>query len=496
MYIIGHKRGMENMDKIIGRENEKKILKQVMTSDEPEFLAVYGRRRVGKTFLIREYFKKSQVYFEITGLQAGQLHDQLENFISSFCLQFSMKSNIPAPESWNNALKMLINEVTKKKINGKMVFFFDELPWLAYRKSHFLQALEYFWNSWASKKKNVIVIVCGSAASWMLENIVNNKGGLHNRITKRIRLLPFTLKETNDYLKSRKINLDRKQILEIYLGLGGVPHYLKQIEKGQSAIQNINRICFTKDGILVDEFNKLYQSLFEHSENYIDVIKALAKKRMGLTRDELLVGTQMKSGGGISKILSALEESGFISKIIPFGKKANAALYKLTDEYSLFYLTWILSAPKGVLSSTKHDYWLQQRAGASWRSWSGYAFEGVCQKHVYQMKMGLGISGINTMESSWYYRPANKKEKGAQIDLIIDRSDNCITICEMKYSDLEFITDKKYSQNLKDKIKIFKNTTRTQKTVFLVMMTTYGVKENKYYEEIVDGQLKMDVLFQ
>ncbi|MCD4781547.1 MAG: ATP-binding protein [Candidatus Omnitrophica bacterium] len=484
------------MNKIIGREDEKEILKQLMASDEPEFVAIYGRRRVGKTFLIREYFKKTQVYFEITGLQAGQLHDQLENFISAFRLQFSKKSVLPAPENWNEALRILITEVDKKKTKGKLIFFFDELPWLAYRKSHFLQALEYFWNSWASKKKNVIVIVCGSAASWMLENVVHNKGGLHNRITKRIRLLPFTLKETNDYLKSRKINLDQKQVLEIYLVMGGVPHYLKQIEKGQSAIQNINRICFTKDGILVDEFNKLYQSLFEHSGNYINVIRALAKKRIGLTRDELLVGTQMKSGGGISKILSALEESGFISKIIPFGKKSNVALYKLTDEYSLFYLTWISTAPKGVLNSSKHDYWLQKRAGSSWRSWAGYAFESICQKHVHQIKIGLGISGINTMESNWYYRPADKKEKGAQIDLIIDRSDNCITICEMKYSDLEFIIDKRYHRNLQDKMKIFKNATRTEKTVFLVMMTTYGVKENQYYEEIVSGQLKMNVLFQ
>ncbi len=484
------------MNKIIGREAERQILKQLTNSNEPEFLAIYGRRRVGKTFLIREFFQEAELYFEITGLQSGLLHNQLGNFMSNFLRQFSKKTNAPSPETWNEALKMLITEIDKKKIKGKVVLFFDELPWLAHRKSQFLQALEYFWNAWASKKKNVIVVVCGSAASWMLENIVHNKGGLHNRITKRIRLLPFTLKETRDYLKSRKINLDQKQVLEIYLAMGGIPHYLKQIERGQSSVQNINKICFTKDGILVDEFNKLYQSLFEHSENYINVIKALAKKRMGLARDKLLVETKMKSGGGISKILLGLEESGFISKIIPFGKKANAAIYKLTDEYSLFYLIWIANAPKNVLSSTKHDYWLQKRSGSSWRSWAGYAFEGVCHKHAYQIKMGLGISGINTMESTWYSRPKKKNEEGAQIDLLIDRSDNCITVCEMKHFDFEFVINKKYYQDLKNKMRIFKNKARTNKTLFLVMMTTYGVKENQYYEEIVSGQLKLEVLFQ
>lgn len=483
------------MDGIIGRENEKHVLNQVLHSKEPEFLALYGRRRVGKTFLIREFLKKTGIYFEITGLQSGALQTQLANFMDVFFKHFPKGKADSPPQHWNEALKRLITEIDKRNIEGKMIFFFDELPWLAHRKSNFLQALEYFWNTWASKKKNAVVIVCGSAASWMLNNIVHNKGGLHNRITRRIRLLPFTLKETEDYLKSRRIHLDRKQILEIYLAMGGIPHYLKQIERGQSSTQNINRICFTKEGLLTDEFEKLYQSLFENSDIYMRVVRALNVKRIGLTRDELLKTVRMKTGGGITKVLYALEESGFISKTVPFGQTSNKALYRLVDEYSVFYLTWVVHAPKAVLSSGRHHYWLGKRSTSSWNSWSGYAFESVCQKHIDQIKIGLGISGMNTMESGWYYKPHRTNEAGAQIDLLIDRSDNCITVCEMKYSNFEFAIDKKYYTNLKHKIETFKNKTRSKKTLFLVMVTTYGVKRNQYFEEIVSEELKMDALF-
>lgn len=295
----------------------------------------------------------------------------------------------------------------------------------------------------------MIVVVCGSAASWMLNNIVHNRGGLHNRITRRIRLLPFSLRETEDYLKSRRLHLDRKQILEIYLAMGGVPHYLKQLMPGQSSIQSINQVCFTKEGLLTDEFGKLYQSLFENSDIYIQVVRALSKKQMGLTRAELLRFVKMKTGGGITKILNALEESGFISKAVPFGQKAKNALYRLVDEYSIFYLTWIEHAPKAVLNRGTHDYWLQRRSTPSWRSWSGFAFENICQKHTEQIKIGLGISGISAIESSWHYKPCDRNDMGAQIDLLIDRSDNCITVCEMKFSDFEFVIDKKYYGELK-----------------------------------------------
>ncbi len=480
---------------IIGRRGEKHLLERLRRSKEPELLALYGRRRVGKTFLIRNYFDEEEIYFELTGQNNASLTQQLKNFADAFGADFLGGHPLATPASWNDALKTLAREIDARNRSGKVVLFFDELPWLASRKSGFLQALDYFWNSWGSKQRSLIVIVCGSASSWIIENILYNKGGLHNRVTESIRLLPFTLSETERYLKDRKIHLDRKQYLELYMATGGVPHYLRQVERGQSAAQNIDRICFTKDGLLAREFDRLYSSLFENSESYVEVVKALARRRMGLSRDQLLASAGLASGGGATRILEALEESGFISRSIPFGKKNIEAVYRLVDEYSLFYLTWIRSAPRSVFGAKPRGYWLSKRNSHPWMSWAGYTFEGICQKHVAQVKEGLGISGVITTEAAWVYRPKQEAMHGVQIDLLIDRADHCINLCEMKYSDSEFVIDKAYAGKLRSKRDVFRDRTGTRKSIFIVMITTYGTKENQYYDELISNQLTMDVLF-
>ncbi len=482
-------------NEIVGRVREKRTLEKLRRSKDPELLALYGRRRVGKTFLIRKYFGEEETYFELTGQHRGPLHQQLENFAEAFGAAFLRGHALATPTSWNRALRTLAQEIDRRKPSGKIVLFLDELPWLAARKSGFLQAFDYFWNSWGTKQNNLLVVVCGSATSWVIENIVYSKGGLHNRVTEHIRLLPFTLSETEDYLSSRDIHLERKQIVELYMATGGVPHYLRQAERGQSAAQNIDRMCFTKDGLLADEFDRLYRSLFEHSENYVKVVKALARRRNGLSRDQLLESAGLTSGGGATRILDALEESGFISGSVPFGKKAHEAVYRLVDEYSLFYLTWVRPAPHSVFGPTPQGYWLSKRASPSWTSWAGYTFEGICQKHVAQIKKGLGIRGVHTTEASFTYRPTRKTDTGAQIDLLIDRADNCITLCEIKYYDSEFVIDKSYAQKIRKKRDIFRKQTRTRKTIFIVMVTTYGTKENQYFNELISEQLTMDVLF-
>lgn len=373
-------------NEIVGRVREKRNLEKLRRSKEPELLALYGRRRVGKTFLIRNYFGEGETYFELTGQHRASRQQQLENFAEAFGAAFLRGHPLATPPSWNRALGTLAQELDNRKPSGKVVLFFDELPWLAARKSGFLQAFDYFWNSWGTKQNQLLVIVCGSATSWVIENIVHSKGGLHNRVTAQIRLLPFTLSETENYLSSRNIHLEKKQIVELYMATGGVPHYLRQAERGQSAAQNIDRICFTKDGLLAHEFDRLYRSLFERSENYVKVVKALARQRMGLSRDRLLEAAGLTSGGGATRILDALEESGFISCSAPLGKTAREAIYRLVDEYSLFYLTWIRPAPRNVFGAKQQGYWLTKRTSPSWTSWAGYAFEGICQKHVDQIK--------------------------------------------------------------------------------------------------------------
>lgn len=477
------------MEKLVGRSQEKKILENALASPGAELVAVYGRRRVGKTFMIRSVYEK-YLAFEFTGIHNAKMQEQLEGF--SFALKKAMNSpvDLAIPASWTAAFHLLENHLTPVVAKKKTVIFFDEFPWIHTAKSNFLKAFEHFWNSWASKQVNLTVVICGSAASWMIRNIVDNKGGLHNRVSIRIRLLPFNLNETEAYLKSRNVNLDRYQLLQLYMAMGGIPQYLKAIQPGESATQAIDRILFTKHGELVDEFSNLYESLFDNSVHHVDVIRALAGKSKGLTRNEIIDETGLSSGGTTTNVLTELEESGFITHYIPFDKTSKEVIFRLTDEYSLFYLKFI----EGKRTTGKGT-WLRLSESSSWRSWSGYAFESICLKHVPQIKEALGISAIYTEESVWRHIPG-KGQPGAQIDLLLDRADHCISICEMKFSTTEFTINKKYSEELKQKQTVFIDKTKTKKTPFVVFITTYGVIKNPYYIGLVQNEVAMDALFE
>lgn len=476
------------MEALIGREIEKKILAEVFASKNPELVAVYGRRRVGKTFLIRKEYA-GHIIFEFSGVHSGKLATQLQNFTNS--MQATAGSTLPlaVPANWLQAFYQLQTLLQPKLEKGRCVIFLDEFPWANSARSGFLEAFENFWNSWCTKQPNLVVVICGSAAAWMIRNIINNKGGLHNRISQKIRLLPFTLKETEEYLKTRHVNLDKYQILQLYMAIGGIPQYLKNIKPGQSAAAAIDQLCFTKDGLLRNEFENLYQSLFDKADHHIDVIKALADKPSGLTRKEIMTASSLSTGGTTTKLLEELTESGFIAAYIPFNKDVRDSIYKLTDEYSLFYLKFM----RGRLQSGK-DFWLKMSTTPSWKSWSGYAFENICLKHTAQIKNALGIAAVNTQESVWRHVPG-KGEKGAQIDLLIDRQDNCINICEMKFSTSEYSINPSYATELKNKINVFHEKTKTRKTLFLTMITTHGVKQNANYLGLVQQELKMDILF-
>ena len=485
-------------DRISGRRAEMEVLDKAMRSSEPEFVAVYGRRRVGKTFLVREFFGDS-ISFELTGLRNASLSDQLENFAEALGEAMGLGVMPGAPASWREAFRQLeqyLESPQSSRTGEKRVVFLDELPWLDTRRAKFCSALEHFWNSWASRQRDVILVVCGSAASWMIQNIVQARGGLHNRVTRRIRLLPFTLTETEAFLQSRRVELTRHQLIELYMVLGGVPHYLKEAEPGLSAPQIVDRTCFSSQGLLRDEFGKLYTSLFDNAEQHVRIVKALARKRAGVTRNELLAATGLPSGGTTTKRLDELEESGFLERHVPFGKKENDALYRLADEFSLFHIAWIQSLGK---KSPGDGHWLQQSQSPRWRAWSGYAFEGVCLKHIPQFKAALGIAAVATTESSWRYHPPrdskDSSERGTQIDLLIDRRDQTINLCEMKFSDGEFTIDKRYAAELRHKRDIFRRVTRTKKNVFLTMVTTFGVRDNAYAKELIAASLTADALF-
>lgn len=478
------------MEKVIGRVEERNEIRMIEKSGEPELVAVYGRRRVGKTFLIRNAFS-SELCFEFSGIHHANLHQQLENFSIALSSYIGNNLSLAKPTSWLGAFEMLKSYLEPLLRTDRRVVFMDEFPWIDTPKSGFLSAFEHFWNTWASRQPNLVVVICGSAASWMLSKIINNRGGLHNRVTKRIRLLPFTVRETEEFLVSRNIRLDRFQLLQLYMVMGGIPQYLKDVVIGESAAQTIDRLCFTKDGILNDEFIRLYHSLFDKAENHIDIVRVLATKGKGMTRTEIMSAVKLTSGGNVTKLLNELTESGFITPYLPFGKVIKSSLYKLTDEYSLFYLKFIEGG-----RASGHGTWLKSMTGRSWSSWSGYAFEAICMKHIDQLKKAIGIAAVYAEVSVWQHKPNTKDDKGAQIDLLIDRNDFCINVCEMKFSEHTFEISKAYAAALADKLITFKASTKTKKTLFLTMMTIFGVKNADKYPGLVQQQVTMDALFE
>ncbi len=468
---------------ITGRSEEQKIMKTLLETNKAEFLAMYGRRRVGKTFLIRNVYGK-EIVFQMTGIANATTIQQLTNFSTSLRAVDPKFSDDKLPENWMQAFDMLRSFLETIKGKKKVVFF-DELPWIDTSQSDFMPALEHFWNSWASNKQDVILVVCGSAASWMISKLINNKGGLHNRVTKRIKLRPFSLRETEEYFRIKNIILDRYQIIQLYMAIGGVPFYLNEIMPGRSAFQEIDRLCFTDGGVLVTEYNNLYRSLFNSPERHIAIIEALAQKNKGLTREEIIKISGLSNGGNTTKAIGDLEESGFITKTFPFGKKIKTSLYRLTDQYSLFYLRFMKDK-----RAFGEGSWLSRIDSPVWRAWSGYAYENICFMHILQIKKALGISGVYTEISSWQHF-----EKGVQIDLLIDRRDHVVSLCEIKFSKDPFTITKAYRAELEKKIYIFRSETKTSKSVFLTLITTVGLEENKYSLGFVQNVITMRDLF-
>lgn len=469
---------------IVGRTNEIEILNEKMASDKPEFVAIYGRRRVGKTYLVRNVFD-NKFTFKLTGLANATLQEQLDNYNTAMQEQYPIYGNRTA-NSWMEAFQH-IRQVIERSKQKKKIIFIDELPWFDTPHSKFIQALEHFWNSWASGRKDILLIVSGSAASWMINKLINNKGGLHNRVTQKIKIEPFNLMECQELLNHKKITLDHYHLIQLYMVLGGIPFYWDAIKKGLSVPQNINRLCFEAQGLLKTEFDNLFKSLFDKAERHEGIIAALAKKAKGLTREEISKETKIPTGGTLTQLLDELEESGFIRRYMSFGKRAKISLFQLNDFFSLFHIKWIKGQKK-----YSQNHWEKMVDNPGQKAWSGYAFEQVCLAHTEQLKKALGISGVGTEEFAW--KSTNSKD-GAQIDLVIDRRDGVINICEMKFSTGIFTIDKKYDTELRNKITAFRTETRTKKALFLTTITTFGLKANTYSLN-VQNNIKMDVLFE
>lgn len=468
---------------LVGRRSERRSLVEASQSSEAELVAVYGRRRIGKTFLIREVYGNA-ICFELVGMHGVGVARQLRAFAGVLGLG-------SPPADWQSAFEQLRAFVTARlrRRRTKQVVFFDEVPWLASRRSGFLAAFEQFWNGWAVKQPKLVVVICGSAVSWMLQKVVRQRGGLHNRVTRRIRLEPFSLAEIEELLRSRHVAVGRYQLIELYMALGGIPHYLSQVRPGESAAEAIDRLCFARDGFLRTEFADLYAGLFEEADRHEAVVRALAARRRGMTRTQLLAVTGLGSGGAITKVLDELEQCGFVMQMPRLGHAKRDAVYWLADHYSLFFLKWIEHHRSGASGA-----WLRKRASPAWRAWSGLAFEAVCLRHVESIKRALGIAGVETVEGTWERRSAEDRD-GAQVDLVIDRADRSTNLCEMKFSESEFVIDKAYARELERKRDAYRAAFGERKATFLTLITTYGIRANDHAQRLGIRSLTMDALF-
>ena len=475
--------------KIIGRQAERERLDKCTKSEQAQLVIVYGRRRVGKTYLINHFFN-GRFDFKLTGAYAQPKETQLRYFATELNRQSGRETVIP--KDWIEAFEQLRNYLTTLPPEDKHTVFFDEMPWMDTQRSGFLPAFEWFWNDWGCTQNNLIFIVCGSATSWMVEKFAENKGGLFNRQTCRLYLQPFNLNETEQYLQSRNIEWSRRDIAECYMIMGGIPYYLSLLDPELALNANIDNLFFRKRAELWDEFDHLYQTLFTNSDQYIKIIEQVSKKRMGLTRSEIATKTKLPANGALSKMLHDLTDSGFLRKYTFYGRKSKDMLYQLSDYYSLFYYRFI----KGGFGKDE-GFWSHTLDNPARHVWAGLTFEQLCKDHIPQIKKKLGIAGVLSEESSWFGSISEEQEfnsSGAQIDLLIDRRDQVINICEIKFSMNEFEIDKNYEQKLRNKISVFRQLTNCKKTIQLSMITTFGIQKNKY-SSIVTNEVLLDDLF-
>lgn len=479
---------------IVARKEEQRILNNILNENTAQFLAVYGRRRVGKTFLIREYFDGT-FSFKHTALSPQELKDvnpqalykaQLTEFHKSL-VRYGHSAN-ETIRDWFEAFDRLRELIESKRSGDKIIVFIDEMPWLDTPRAGFMSALEHFWNDYGAGNHNLLLIACGSATTWMLDKLINNKGGLYGRTTKEMHIRPFSLSECEEYYNSRGIAMDRYDILQSYMILGGVAYYMSYIEKGRSLAQNIDAMLFSKGGKLEYEYSRLFSSLFGDNYKFKKIVEFLSKKRYGATQDEISKGVGITRGGSLSEMIKALEKSDLVTSYYDFDGSKKEAYYKLTDLFCLFYLNFAQKHP-----TNNTTFWQDNLNSPKLNSWRGLAFEDVCFVHQNEIRSALGIAGVHTEIYPWK-GSLGTSDKGAQIDMLIDRADRVVNICEMKFSISEFTIDKEYDESLRNKMSLVNMKTKGKKNLQMTLITTYGLKENIYSNRI-QRVITMDDLF-
>ena len=473
------------MGKIIARITEVEVLERKYRSEKSEFVIVYGRRRIGKTFLVNHVFA-DRFTFTYVGARKQKPQKQLQRFAEQLKV-YSGSTFAPTLSNWEEAFNQLRSLIESKPRQQRKVIFFDEMPWIDTPRSAFVEALEYFWNAWAAQRDDILFIACGSATSWMMNKLIRNKGGLYNRITEQIYLRPFKLAECEQYLHAAGCQWDRYSVMQCYMAMGGVPFYMSLLDPTQSLAQNLDRLFFSKNAPMREEFDELFLALFNHADKYISVVSALSEHREGMLRAEIAQKTKL-SGGALTLVLENLERCDFVESYSRFKSSVRNKLYRISDPYTLFYFKFLSK------NNSKDEHWWSNNMNShSVESWQGFSFETICMMHLNQIKQKLGISGIATSASSW--RTLGKPyTSGAQVDLVIDRSDRVINLCEMKFSVEPYTISKSYEELLRNRMALFRAETHTRKSLSITMVTTYGIVRG-LHSGIVQSEVVMDDLF-
>lgn len=479
---------------MIGRKKETEELKDLFNGNRAELIAVYGRRRVGKTYLIDQTFQ-GKFSFRHAGLSPVELKNasgtsplrkQLKHFYNSLLMYGMKKSRCPA--DWLEAFLLLEQFLESRDTGERMLVFLDELPWLDTQRSGFVTAFEGFWNNWGCHRENLMVIVCGSATTWIMDKLINSHGGLYDRVTYEIKLSPFTLHECEEYFREEKIKLSRYDIVCAYMIIGGIPYYLRYFKRGLSLPQNIDRLFFSKSAKLRDEYDRLFGSVFNRPEMMREIVEALADRNCGLTRSEIADRTGYSVGGTLTEALNGLEASDFIIKYAPFGLSKREPYYKLVDPFCMFYIRFVAG-----YKTLNDSFWMQNNTSARITSWRGFAFENVCFNHIVEIKNALGIGGISSQQSVWSKRADD--EDGTQIDLLIERKDNIVNMCELKFYSGEYSVSKGYHRILMNRQLLLEQELSSKMTIHNTLITTYGLKYNEY-SGFFDNVITLEDLFQ
>ncbi len=464
--------------KIISRKEEKKDLEYCERSKKSELICVYGRRRVGKTFLVEQTFR--DFAFRAVGLEKGTTKQQLKSF-GQRLIEYGDDIK-QTPENWFEAFsrldKILSGESIRRSLNGKKIVFLDEFPWFATKKSDFLVAFEDYWNRRGTQDGDLLFIICGSATSWIIKNVIKNTGNMFQRVTKKICVEPFTLAETELFFKDREFDWSREQIAECQMIFGGLPFFFDLMNTSQSLVKNINRLLFDKDALFGDETKKLLDATLSESPIYEKILSKLAFARYGIKKSELQVEIAAPNGT-YGRAVQDLVDCGYVIEYKKKYEEYNPLYIQLVDPFLLFHYHY--------LSKEKRIDSYEDLIGNIGRydNWRGTAFEILCLNNTASIKSALGIRGVKTECYPWY-NSTDKKNERVQIDMVIERADKITNLCEIKYTNKPFVIDASYEQELIKKRDIFKEKTGTSQALKVIIISAAGVSGTRYTSYISD----------